>query len=228
MRKVFQEFSREYEVLVYDDGSTDATAETLRPYAKVLPLTVLAGKDRRGYAAALDSLLREANTRTRYPRRDAVVVMQGDFTDQPEHLSELVRRFEGGADLVIAERAVETQRPARVRRLQRLAPWMLRPFVKVRGVADPFGSFRLARISVVRDLIKQRGTAPLVHGEGWAANVDLLLGLTPLARRVETLTLEPRYDLRLRRSRVRPIMDALKLSRFGWSARGRGTQPETT
>ena len=29
IRKVFQEYSREYEVIVYDDGSTDATAETL-------------------------------------------------------------------------------------------------------------------------------------------------------------------------------------------------------
>ena len=34
IRKVFQEYSREYEVLVYDDGSTDTTAETLEPYAR--------------------------------------------------------------------------------------------------------------------------------------------------------------------------------------------------
>jgi len=29
IRKVFQEYSREYEILVFDDGSTDDTAETL-------------------------------------------------------------------------------------------------------------------------------------------------------------------------------------------------------
>ncbi|HNV74868.1 MAG TPA: glycosyltransferase, partial [Gemmatimonadaceae bacterium] len=29
IRKVFQEYSREYEILVYNDASTDATAETL-------------------------------------------------------------------------------------------------------------------------------------------------------------------------------------------------------
>jgi hypothetical protein len=32
LRKVFQEQPLEYEVLVYDDGITDATAETLEPY----------------------------------------------------------------------------------------------------------------------------------------------------------------------------------------------------
>ena len=35
IRKVFEEFSREYEILVYNDASTDATAETLEAYTKV-------------------------------------------------------------------------------------------------------------------------------------------------------------------------------------------------
>ena len=39
IRSVFQEYAREYELVVYDDGSTDATAEVLEPYTRVLPLT---------------------------------------------------------------------------------------------------------------------------------------------------------------------------------------------
>ena len=240
IRKVFQEFPREYEIVVYNDGSTDATAETLVPYGEVLPLTVLGGAEHRGYAAAVDALCRHVVKRSRYARRDAMVLMQGDFTDQPEHIPELVRRFEGGADLVVAERPATDPPPPRplrevegeegepvpavpvpVRRLRVVAPWILRPFVRVPGVADPFGAFRLYRLSVLRELVKTLGDAPVVTGEGWGANVDLLARTAPLARRVETVTLAPRYDVRPRESRVRPLADALTLFRFGRAARAR-------
>jgi len=221
IRKVFQEYSREYEILVYDDGSTDATVETLIPYAEVLPLTVLPGGARKGYAAALDALARAVAGRTRYPRRDAMVVMQGDFTDQPEHLPELLKRFEGGADVVVAERLGGDGAPVAVRRLRRVAPWVLKPFVAVPGVSDPFGAFRLYRISLVREMLKAVGNGPLVTADGWAANVELLLRALPAARRVDTVTLPARYDVRPRDSRVRPFADAMNLYRFGRAARAR-------
>src|SRR5258705_10303571 len=161
LRKVFQEQPREYEVLVYDDGSTDATAETLAPYHKVMPLTVLGGA-RAGYAAAVDALCREASRRTRYPRRDPVIVLQAHFTDQPEPLPELIKLFDGGADAVVAERPADAATvPQPVRALRRLAPWVVRPFVSVAGVPDPFATPRLIRGSGVRAPPKERGAAPL-------------------------------------------------------------------
>ena len=225
IRKVFREYSREYEVLVYDDASTDGTRETLEPYAKVMPITVLGGPKRVGYARAVDALLGAASERTRYPRRDAVILMQADFTDQPEHLPELVKRFDGGADAVVAERPADAPTvPQPVRTLRRVAPWLMRPFVSVAGVRDPFGSLRLYRVSVIRDLIKERGDAPLVEGDGWSANVDLLLRAAAHARRVETVELAPRYDVRSRETRVRAWNDAMALFRFARGARGRSVR----
>jgi len=224
LRKVFQEQPREYEVLVYDDGSSDATAETLAPYHRVMPLSVLGGTHV-GYASAVDVLCREASRRTRYPRRDAVVVLQADFTDQPEHLPELIKRFDGGADIVVAERPADGPNvPPPVRTLRRVAPWLMRPFVSVAGVRDPFETLRLYRVSVIRDLIKERGDAPLLQGEGWAANVDLLLRAAPHARRIETVEVAPRYDVRSRETRVRTWNDALALLRFARGARGRSVR----
>jgi glycosyltransferase involved in cell wall biosynthesis len=221
IRKVFQDFPREYELLVYDDASTDATPDVLQPYTEVLPLTILRGDTHVGYGAALNALVRTAAQRTRYARRDALVTMQADFTDQPDHLPELVKRFEGGADVVVAERPPATESPVPVRRLRRVAPWLLKAFVRVPGVTDPFGSFRLYRLSVIRDAIKAMGSADarLVTCDGWPANVELLLRTAPLARRIETLPLAPRYDVRQRPSRIRPLAAALTVYRFGRGAR---------
>ena len=220
IRKVFQGYSREYEILVYDDGSTDGTAEILAPYGEIAPLTVLRSETRKGYANALDVLAREASKRTKYPRRDAMIVMQGDFTDQPELLPELIKRFEGGADIVIGERA-STNDPVPVRRLRRLAPWAIRFSLASNEVADPFASFRLFRISLLRELIKSAPGKPLAATNGWAANLELLLAALPLARRAERVELASRYDLRVRESRIKPFPDAMALYRFGRTMKGK-------
>ena len=123
------------------------------------------------------------------------------------------------ARAVVAEQALPEGAPKPVRQLRRVARWLLKPFVAVPGVADPFGSLRLYRVSVVRDLLKEMGDAPIVTRDGWAANVELLLRASRHARRIETVALQARYDLRPRESRVRPWADAMNLYRFGWAAR---------
>lgn len=219
IRSVFQEYPREYELLVFDDGSTDATAEVLAPYVKALPLTVLGGPTPVGYAAAIDALLREASRRTRYPRRDAVILMQGDFTDQPEHIPELVRRFEGGADVVLAERPGDPAMPKAERRLRSVARWALRSLIKTTPARDPFGTYRLLRLATVREFIKVRGDAPLLSTDGWAANLELHRALHGIARRVESVPLPARYDLRPRPTRRRLFADALSLVRASGALR---------
>ena len=217
LRSVFQGFSREYDVVVYDDASTDGTDEVLEPYRSVMPLTVLRSGTHRGYAASIDALVRHVAADDEYARRDAMVLLQGDFTESPEHLPELVKRFEGGADLVAVHRTMSDATPADERRLRRWGRWAVTPFLRLPPVADPFTGFRLVRISVLRELLRALGSRPVCAGDGWAANIDFALNVSPFARRIENVEFAPRYDVRQRASRRRGWPDVIEL--FHW-ARG--------
>ena len=188
IRTVLAEFPREYEVVVYDDASSDETAEVAEQYAHAMPVTVLRGATHVGYAGALDALIRHVSAQTRYPRRDAMLLVQGDFTDPPGIVPEFARRFEGGADLVVGERMVVADAPIPVRRLFKAAHWVMRPFVRVDGVNDLTASMRLIRISALRDLVRQAGSDPICVGDSWTANADLLLKLA-ITYRIDIATL---------------------------------------
>ena len=84
---------------------------------------------------------------SRYPRRDACVLFQADFTDRPEELPAYLAAFDGGADVVVGRRPPEADQPPAERRLRRLAPWVLRPLVRVEGVHGP----RRLHVVLVRD-----------------------------------------------------------------------------
>jgi dolichol-phosphate mannosyltransferase len=217
IRKVFEEFPREYQILVADDGSTDGTAQLLESYAKVLPLTVIRTEARRGYSRAVETLLAQALERTDRPKRDSVVLMHADFTHGPQYLPDFVRRLESGADLVVGEAATLTGEPRAARRLaRRWASRLLRRGIRVPGVKDLVSGFLAIRLVVLRNAL-QGGGARSLHGEGWAANAELVGRAAGYARRIESVEIEERYDLRARPSRLRP-WDAL---RNAWKAGGR-------
>src|ERR687895_76095 len=143
VRQVFAGFPREYQLLVLDDGSNDPTAEVLERYTRVLPLTVTRHRDRVGYAASVEELLRQAVDRTDRPKRDAAVLMHADFAHAPSFIPDLARRIESGADIVIAESRLEGE-PSRVRRLvRRLAPMLLRGVITVPGVTDVVSGYAI-------------------------------------------------------------------------------------
>src|SRR3954467_545275 len=215
IRQVFAGFSREYQLLVLDDGSDDGTPEVLERYTRVLPLTVIRHQERTGYATSVEELLRQAVNRTDRPKRDAAILMHADFAHGPHFIPDLVRRIESGADIVIAEGKLQGE-PSRSRRLvRRFAPVLLRGVVSVPGVSDVVSGFAVFRLVTLRNAFRS-GPAPLLRTQGWAANAELYERAARHARRVETIGTVERGDLRRRTPRVSAWDTALPL----WRSRG--------
>lgn len=201
IRKVFGEFGREYQLLVADDASTDESSARLAAYAKVLPLTVLRHETRRGYAASAEALLRLALERTDRPRRDVAVLMHADFSHGPGHLPDLLRRLDSGADLVVGEARVHGPASPGYRLIRRWAPVLLGGAVRIPGIRDTVSGYLAVRLSCLRLALKS-GATPLASLDGWAANAELLARMAPHARRVESVQVLERHDLRQRPTRV--------------------------
>jgi glycosyltransferase involved in cell wall biosynthesis len=97
-----------HEVVIVDDGSSDATLERLEEAAREdSRLRVVALSRNFGHQAALTAALDHVSG-------DAIVVMDGDLQDQPEMIPTLLERYRAGFDVVY------------VRRTRRKEPWWLR------------------------------------------------------------------------------------------------------
>ncbi len=98
--------------------------------------------------------------------------------------------------------------------------------VRVRGISDTVSGFVAFRLILLRHALTGRSTGkrPLL-ASGWAANAELIGRAARQARRIESIPIVERYDLRSRESRIRPW----KALRETWHAATllRRQRPET-
>jgi hypothetical protein len=213
IRQVMSEFGRDYQVLVVDDGSTDGTGDVMTPYARIMPVHVRRHEQREGYAPSLEALLREAVARSEYPKRDVVVTLQADFTDEPEDVAALVKRVEGGADVVTGRMRLVGDEPFPVRWSRRVWHQLLR---RVRAGAmegDVLSGFRAYRVITLRRAL-DAADGPLLTRDGWAANAELMSRVAPHSRRTEAVEVHVRPARRQRESRFRPLQTSMDLLRL--------------
>ena len=227
VRQVFTAFEREYQLMVVDDASTDGTDEVLAPYTRALPLTLVTHGTRQGYGASLEELLRLAVARSDRPRRDVAVTLQGDFSDSPDDVPDLIRRIESGADLVLADVRGRPGLPPAERLARRLAPFALRALARREGAAAAVGTLRAYRVGTLARML--RGPAPLLRSEGWSADVELFARAAAEARRLEVVPVASAARPRERPSRAKPfgsLWGVLRTARGLPSVAPRSEQPE--
>jgi glycosyltransferase involved in cell wall biosynthesis len=214
VRQVFEEFSREYRLLVVDDGSTDGTAKTLEPYTRALPMKLISTGHPRGFAACMELLVKNALELTDRPKRDCLITLPADFSVSPAIIPELIKRTESGADIVVGE-SIQSTLPAIHRFVRRSAPWLLKPGIRLSGFRDIMSGVYAFRLVTLRACIPTDGKS-LLDTDGGCANVELLARAAALARQIAVVPVPERPGPHGSRRRTEaPLALAWNLMRAG-------------
>src|SRR5215467_2937632 len=92
-----------HEVILVDDGSSDGTLDILREAARTNSRIGIISLSRNfGHQSALSAALD-------FVSGDAVVLMDGDLQDAPEHIFTFLQKFSEGYDVVYATRAARKE-----------------------------------------------------------------------------------------------------------------------
>ncbi len=216
VRQILAEFPREYQLLVANDGSDDATGELLESYAKVLPMSVTTYRTSRGYAATVEELLRQALRNSSHPKRDCAIVLNADFSVSPSVLPDLIKGVESGADVVVGE-ATRRHQSFGGRLVQRMSTWLLKPGLQLPGVRDLLSGVCAMRLVTLKRCFRD-GEGPLLQTDGVCARAELAARVSAHARQITVVSFAP-ADLRHGSTTNRLVTQAMQLFRAGRTLR---------
>jgi glycosyltransferase involved in cell wall biosynthesis len=202
LRAALQAAGRDHEIVVVDDGSTDATAQIL---SGCTDITVIRHPENRGYGAALKSGIRAA-------RHPLVAVIDADGTYPVAALAGLVDRCTT-ADMVVGARTGKHVQAAPARNVVK---WCFRQFAQwTTGASIPDLN---SGLRVFKRDLAERFMALFPDGFSFTTTITVASMAERLVVRFEPVDYMPRIG----KSKVRPLRDTFRIARqvlwLGWRA----------
>jgi len=197
-------FASALSVIVVDDGSQDATANSALLNAPAgLNVRVVSHSENRGLNEALRTGLLAAMEQV--GDDDIVVTMDADDTHAPGLISRMTMRIEEGNDVVVASRYAPGGRvlgvPLSRRILSRGASLLFRAVYPVRGVRDYTCGYRAYRAGLLKAAFARWGRE-FISEPGFSCMVDILLKLSRLDAVVTEVPLVLRYGRKPGKSKM--------------------------
>ncbi len=137
------------EIIVVDDGSSDATADVARKFAEELPmLRVISYQPNRGKGAAIQAGVREATS-------ELVIFMDADGATDITELPKMLRAL-ADHDVAVGNRWLKESQTRRSSWFRHIAGATYRRYMQLFGIGeiDTMCGFKGYRLSVAQDLFK--------------------------------------------------------------------------
>lgn len=186
-----------YQVILVDDGSTDATPQVVERHAQHMPIRMQRHTQNLGLGATIRDGLQLAVSVC--SESDIIVVMDADNTHTPGLIRGMIRLVKEGSDVVIASRyqpgSLVKGVPFHRRLLSSVASILFRLAFPISGVKDFTCGYRAYRSGVLKAAIERYGD-DLVSEDGFQCMVDLLLKLRKMNLIFREVPLILRYDVK--------------------------------
>lgn len=187
-----------YEVIAYNDGSTDNTLDILKQNKYGIPLRIIGKDQNEGLGFAFFSLIREV-IKLSFDEEDIAIVLDSDNTHNPEHIYQMVNKIRDGFDVAIASRYLKDSRIVGVTSFRQFisigASWMMRILFPIKGIKDYTCGYRAYSLECLRNAYKKFGDR-LIEEKGFACMAELLIKLRSLRVLAVEVPLVLRYDLK--------------------------------
>ena len=195
IEKVFAINGRQYQIIVVDDASTDATAEIARQAAAELPLTLVQHKINQNLPGALRTGF-ETAIKFAEPN-DVIITMDGDNTHPPAIINSLLQKISEGYDVMIASRFQQGSRVCGVP-ISRVftafgARLLFKLIMPIPAVRDYTCGYRAYRANVLRDSMDYYGDQ-WISEKGFSCMVDVLLKMRRFNYVIGEVPMLLRYD----------------------------------
>ena len=208
----------EWNIIVVDDGSADATAEIVERASQKYPsISLVRHEVNRGLGPAIMTGFSKA-LELSDAATTLVVGMDADLTHPPEVIPVMRRAADSGADLIIASRFQTGSIQVGVSAFRRFLSWGARTLfhhlLALPGVEDYTCGFRAIRASLIARGIERFGADGLITRRGFACTDEILIKLALLDPVIREVPFTLRYDLKRGRSKINlgvTILETLRL-----------------
>lgn len=203
IRDLMAEDGRDYLALVVNDGSRDRTREVALEAAQKMPLEVLDHEVNQNVGAVFRTGISEACRRANPD--DIIATIEGDNTNDPSIILQVLKRLEEGYDVVVASRYRKggcfQGFPFKRKICSHGINTMLRVMYPVRGITDYSIFYRAYRAGLMQKAFEHYGD-DFIESVGFVSNAEMLIKLRPFGVKGSEVPLRYLYDQKAGKSKM--------------------------